>query len=274
LRQETADHKENCNLLRQAETIRYDDISRDNRRFDQYTDEKTLLTQRLIEVLNPNSTTTVLDIGAGEGYFLAEMSKLAHRCTGVEPDPIMLERLLRRFLGSHNVEIDRRRFEDFQTEERFDAVVSAHTLSFFEDKLAMIAKMASFAREGGLVVIVAHSILGRQYQILEQFDRQFRRGRLLHVSAELLCGCLESLGVVPKMDRVLTKTILPSLDIALSLGYFLFRQDLDNQDPMAKKTAMSLLLRNMVNHEVQIDTIHGVVSFRKTKDSKLEDKRS
>src|SRR6266545_1619190 len=105
----------------------------------------------------------------------------------------MLEKLLRRFRDSPNVEIDGSKFEDFQTQEKFDAVVASHTLSFFEDKLAMIAKMASYAREGGIVVIVAHSVLGKQYQILEQFDKQFRRGKLLHVSAELLYGCLESL---------------------------------------------------------------------------------
>lgn len=69
---------------------------------------------------------TVLEIGCNAGFLSLGLSNLASRIVGFDINPWLIEigREAARFLDRDNVELITTSFEDFQTDERFDVVLS------------------------------------------------------------------------------------------------------------------------------------------------------
>jgi len=255
--------EDNCRLLHRSETISYKDINKYTVLFGKYSDEKTELTRRIIDIIKPKTSDVVLDIGCGEGYLLKALSTFVRKCVGIDPDPTMLKVARRKLANAPNVELGLTKFEDYETDEAFDAIVASHTLSFFKDKLVAIRKMIHHAREGGTVIIVSHSPTGEQFRMLEEFHYKLRGRSLNHISAEVLYECLKSLGFNPILQFVKTRAILPSVDVAMKLNYFLFRADNRRPDPTAMRLAKSLLESYIANGQVPIETTHGIIVLNK-----------
>lgn len=104
----------------------------------------------LSEFVNSGS---VLEIGCGEGTITKFLLGVCRRVVSIEPDARAFE--VAKSLGAetHNV-----RFEDFETQEKFDYVIATGVLEHIEDDKAFVNKVKRFLKPlGKFIVTVPNS---------------------------------------------------------------------------------------------------------------------
>lgn len=92
---------------------------------------------------------TILEIGPGSGNFTMKMAVYSKAILGVDFSPAMLLELQKRAEneGFSNIKTVASKWEDFSTEERFDAIVSVNSLYRIEDIEAALLKMCLYGKK-------------------------------------------------------------------------------------------------------------------------------
>jgi len=248
--------------LNEFETIDFRKINRDIRIFFRFSNEKTILVREIVRIMQPQKSYSVIDIGCGEGYVIREIHKKVKKCVALDPDPEMLD-ILKQKIENSNVFFVPKRFEDYESNEKFDITLTSHTLSFFKNKWNAIKKMLYYTKKGGKAIIVLHSNSSEQFRILEEMFRKAYKKRINHIYAEALCNHLVACGFEPKLDKVETVLRLPSLDTACEMSYFLFRIDYQKATSEIKNLIRKYLERRRKNEHIEIKTIHGIITLQK-----------
>ena len=144
--------------------------------FYKYTNEREILTEEIINIINPQINQSLIDIGCGEGDLINKLKDKLSYCAGLDPDVERLNIVRTRIEKAKNVKLIPCKFEDFFTDEKFDFVVSCHTLSFFKNKEKIIQKMISLTKENGKLVLILHSKNAEQLKLLEHiYSHGFNR---------------------------------------------------------------------------------------------------
>lgn len=116
----------------------------------------------------------VLEVGSGEGYVTRALSQRCERVVVVEPASDYAAAV--RALALENVEVQECLIEDFDTDERFDAVVLAHVLEHVADPGGMLQKCAALVASGAPILIAVpnagsiHRLLGVRLGMLPTAD--------------------------------------------------------------------------------------------------------
>lgn len=249
--------------LNRFETIDFRKINRDIQSFFRFSNEKTILVREIIKIIRPQKSYSVIDIGCGEGYFVKEIHKKVKKCVALDPDPAMLAILKQKIGVCSNVFFVSKRFEDYENNEKFDIALASHTLSFFENKWNAIMKMLNYTKEGGKAIIVLHSHLSEQFQILEEMFRKVYKKRINHIYAEAVYNHLLACGFEPKLYEVETVSKLPSLETACQMSYFLFRIDYQKAMSEIKNLIREYLEKRRKNEYIEIKTNHGIIILPK-----------
>lgn len=98
---------------------------------------------------------TLLDVGCGNGRFLADMRKLGWDVKGVEPDPLAVE-IARQTLG---LDVEPTTLEDAALPTgSFDAVTLNHVIEHVEDPILTLRECGRVLRERGRLVIVTPNV--------------------------------------------------------------------------------------------------------------------
>ncbi len=95
----------------------------------------------------------VLDVGAGSGWFAAELQKLGSKSTGIEPSKKNCD-LARRL--HPDVAIFQGSFEDFSSNDLYDAITFIMSFGHIENVEAALKKSSQLLKEGGLLVSISH----------------------------------------------------------------------------------------------------------------------
>jgi SAM-dependent methyltransferase len=95
----------------------------------------------------------LLDVGAGDGSFLAEMANLGYRVEGVEPDvgAYALKR-------TRNFPVHLGPLDSFHPSEPFDVVTLRHVLEHTGDPRAVLASARNMLRDGGTLVAAVPNV--------------------------------------------------------------------------------------------------------------------
>ena len=134
-----------------------------------------------IKNITPVRDISVLDIGCGSGYIRKILSDQGFlgKYLGVDVQDYYQQDLTSSF--SNN--FVQKRIEDFETEERFDLIISNTALEHIEqDKLA-IEKCHSFLKEGGVAVHLVPSSWGLFLYLFHGY-RQYSRRRIARLFSE------------------------------------------------------------------------------------------
>jgi SAM-dependent methyltransferase len=103
----------------------------------------------------PGFKGSVLDIGAGDGAFLAEARKeIATSNLGIEPSVKAIEKKDDNLVNILNVAI-----EDFRSNQLFDLVTCFQTIEHLNNPRQFISNMKSFIKPGGYIAISCHNRL-------------------------------------------------------------------------------------------------------------------
>ncbi|MDO5734782.1 MAG: class I SAM-dependent methyltransferase [Eubacteriales bacterium] len=151
---------------------------------------------RRAEALPLEANSSILEIGPGPGILSISLGQRCAKLTAVEAEVAMAEVLKERALaaGLENIEVQQSLWEDFETKESFDYVISSLSL-LFEDILAGLKKMDRLAKK-------------RVY--IYWFDSENRMERQKRLANEIF-GRKEEIAEFPKLEHL--EAILQALGI-------------------------------------------------------------
>ncbi len=105
----------------------------------------------------------VLDIGCNSGFLSLAIAEKAEHVTGFDVNPLMVEigRVVGAYLGHRNIDLLVSGFEDFQSEEPFDVVMSLANHSTYDGNTKQtvkdyFARCGRFLKPNGLLVFESH----------------------------------------------------------------------------------------------------------------------
>lgn len=246
-------------FINSYEYIDLEGIKRDLWHFYEKTDERSILSEKIIDILKPQQKHSVIDIGCGEGNFVLKVHSRVKECVALDPDHERLNILRDRLEAGSNVRIVNEKFEDFSTRSKYDITLSCHTLSFFKKKKKIIEKMVEITKKIGRLVLVLHSKCGEQMQLLESMNKMVFKKDVKHLYAEGLHSYLKAKGYNVTMDSVETKARFSSLDELIRLSYFFFRMDLNRLSIQSKEKVKETIISRFSNIPLEISTVHGIL---------------
>jgi SAM-dependent methyltransferase len=118
-----------------------------------YTENELMLhwyPQRITSRLEPNCS--ILELGLGHGFTAAHFNAFARRHVILDGSPLVISR----YKQAHpecSSEIVQTFFEQFDTGERFDAIVMGFVLEHVDDPAAVLARYRNFLKPNGALFI-------------------------------------------------------------------------------------------------------------------------
>lgn len=173
-------------------------------------------------------TGSMLELGLGHGYSTEYFAKTFQRYQVVEGSQEMIDRFRKRF-AIEGVDIAQGYFEDFETDERFDAIGMGFVLEHVDDPAAIIRRYAQFLSPDGSIYIAVpnaeslHRRLGHAAGLLPNIyalssaDLEF--GHKRYFTLESLVTMVQGEGLeIRKVEGLLLKPITTQQMLDLNLS--------------------------------------------------------
>ena len=173
-------------------------------------------------------TGSLLELGLGHGYSTEHFAKAFQRYVVVEGSQEMIDRFRQRFPSDH-VDIVHRYFEDFETNERFDAIGMGFVLEHVDDPAAIIRRYARCLAPGGSIYIAVpnaeslHRRFGHAAGLLSDINAlnsaDLRFGHKRYFTLKSLIKMVQDEGLeVRKVEGILLKPITTQQMLDLNLS--------------------------------------------------------
>lgn len=180
-----------------------------------YSNEKQILTDKILEAFQPDKSMSFLDIGAGDGAITFRIAEHVGETTAIELNPELCD-VLR---ANNNIKVIEQAFEDANL-KKYDLVLASHVMYYFEcDRwVEMAGKMHEALNPNGKLSIIVFADSGGFYDLYKSFYPEERLEA--HEQTRSFVHNLQSLDMDPLMKVIETKFIMP-MNIALdTFGYF------------------------------------------------------
>ena len=182
--------------------------------------------QRVVDMTQAR-TGSMLELGLGHGFSTEYFAKAFQRYRVLEGSQEMIDRFRERFT-TEGIDITRVYFEDFETDERFDAVSMGFILEHVDDPALIIRKYARLLSPDGSIYIAVpnaeslHRRFGHAAGLLADLcalspaDLEF--GHKRYFTLESLLALVEGEGLeVRKVEGLLLKPITTQQMLDLNL---------------------------------------------------------
>ncbi len=116
----------------------------------------------------------ILEMGCGKGLWTEALIGNFQQITIVEMSEFLIGEIQKKF--GNNLTCHNCAFEDFQTEEKFDTILSAHILEHVCDPVELLKKSSGWLKANGVLIIVVpnadslHRRIGVSMGILKRVD--------------------------------------------------------------------------------------------------------
>ncbi len=120
--------------------------------FPHALDNRLILNWYPQRILRLEKGGSLLELGVGHGYSSVRLSQHFSRHLVVEGSTRIIERFRARHPGGHP-ELQQVLFEDFFTEERFNAIVMGFVLEHVDDPLAILQEYRRFLKDDGTIFV-------------------------------------------------------------------------------------------------------------------------
>ena len=106
--------------------------------------------EEIVELLNPQSNETILDIGCGTGDLTKKIAELCGKVTGIDNSREMIQSAQKKHQGISFIHADAK---NFQLNEKFDAIFSNAVLHWIPQADIMIQNANRHLKTGGRYVV-------------------------------------------------------------------------------------------------------------------------
>lgn len=151
----------------------------------------------------------LLDIGCGNGYYLAVMKELGWEVAGIEIDPKAAEVAKSRFdILVHQGNLENAPFDD----RSFDVITMSHVIEHIPDPIRFIINAAKLLKPSGQMVIITPNVQSLGHKVFSQKWYPLDPPRhLLIFTPETLKQCLVKSGLFHQINLSTTTRILPKV---------------------------------------------------------------
>ena len=118
-----------------------------------------------LEAVLPERPGLVVDAGCGVGRWAERLIAMGHRVIGIEPAAAMARAARERNPGDQFTLVEGR-MEDVELEAQADVVMAMGSLQYTSDPEAAIARLASWTRPGGIVLVLVDSLVALAIELL------------------------------------------------------------------------------------------------------------
>lgn len=144
---------------------------------------------------------TLLDVGSGDGMFIARMRALGWRTSGVDPDPEAVA-----FAQSQELEVFQGTVADVPLEATFDVITLSHVIEHVADPIGLLRECRRRLRPGGRLFITTPNIQSLGHRWFGKYWRGLEIPRHLTLfSLHSLAQCLFRAGLRPNVLRTETR---------------------------------------------------------------------
>jgi len=135
------------------------------------------LAWKRVEAVLPERPGLVVDAGCGVGRWAERLIAMGHRVIGIEPAPAMAQAARERNPGDQFTLIEGR-MEEVELEAQGDVVMAMGSLQYTRDPEAAVARLASWTRPGGTVLVLVDSLVALAIELLRAGKREEALDRL------------------------------------------------------------------------------------------------
>jgi ubiquinone/menaquinone biosynthesis C-methylase UbiE len=123
------------------------------------SDEKERQLDLILKHIYNSKKNRLLDIGAGSGDIFIPLSTYFENSVAIEPGDKMYHLLKTKTKNNKSIKIYKKKWESFYktNKQKFDVVLSVHSIYFLEDIKKEINKMKSLLKKGGKLIIICTS---------------------------------------------------------------------------------------------------------------------
>lgn len=161
----------------------------------------------------------MLEIGCGNGNFLALMSRWGWTTEGVDFDRAAVDKALQKGVKAIRGDLESQRYPDC----RFDVVFSSHVIEHVMDPAALVAESLRVLKPGGRCIVVTPNVLSWSHRLFGRHWRGLEPPRHLHLfTPQSLCNLAASSGAenirTGASARIASRIFFDSLGSCLGLG--------------------------------------------------------
>ncbi|MEO8771633.1 MAG: class I SAM-dependent methyltransferase [Ferruginibacter sp.] len=143
-------------VYQDAEVVMLPNISASHTHYKEWLVRKRSVNRLFNYLEKKNKPLSILEVGCGNGWLIAQLSTLpGSNAIGIDINKIEIEQAKRVFSKKHNLEflqtdLDKNNLKD----KKFDAIIFAASISYFDSLEAIISRALSFLNKDGEVHVL------------------------------------------------------------------------------------------------------------------------
>lgn len=151
--------------------------------------------------LAPSPVGTLLDVGCGNGDFIARMQSFGWSVSGVDPDPAAVTRV-----RSQGLQVFRGMIADVPVANRYDVITVSHVIEHVADPVALLRECRRRLRPKGTLIITTPNINSLGHWWFKSYWRGLELPRhLILFSPDSLSECVSQSGLAVQSIRTETR---------------------------------------------------------------------
>jgi protein-L-isoaspartate O-methyltransferase len=123
--------------------------------------------QQVTELAKLTNQSTILEIGCGPGTATVDFAPLVGSIDSLEPNPDFYQLAQANCAAHHNVHFHNQAFEEWQSEQKFDAILAASSFHWIP-ALIGYPKAASLLKENGALILLWNKELQPSWEVYQQ----------------------------------------------------------------------------------------------------------
>lgn len=170
------------------------------------------------------SKGTILDVGAGTGFFTIPLAQKGYSVTAIEPSPEMVKILKQKITQdiSENIQVEQTTWQDWQG-KKADCLLSVHSIYFTGPLEEALPKMRNAADK--TIIIVRRGDGNKTFA--EILRKEFGNGRDKKYTAGQVSSALKTLGIKHDLREVDQKRDSVFSDSDEAVEYYMAHMKLD-----------------------------------------------